>query len=231
MLSIIIPCFNEEKSVGRYSEELFPPLAALGTPFEVLAVDDGSGDGTAAALNDLSKTHPLRLLSHEENKGLGAALRTGFEAASGEWIVTLDADLTFHPSQIRELMTRQKETGADLVAGSPFLDAQGMREVPWARRFPSLMINAFYRGLFSRLLTSYTPIFRLYRSSTLKVMTLTSEGFEINAEIAARFLLAKKSVAEAPAALTVRQEGVSKLGRLRELGAHARLIAKLLSGD
>ncbi len=229
MLSIIIPCFNEEHSVARYPEELFPPLSALGTPFEVLAVDDGSSDGTAAALKDLCKDHPLRLLSHVENKGLGAALRTGFEAASGEWIVTLDADLTFHPSQIRELMARQKETGADLVAGSPFLKSAGTREVPWARRLPSLMVNAFYRGLFSRLLTAYTPIFRLYRSSALKTLTLNSEGFEINAEIAARFLLAKKSVAETPAVLTVRREGVSKLGRLRELGRHARLIARLLS--
>ncbi len=230
MLSIILPCFNEARSVPRYPGELFGCLEALKISYEVLAVDDGSTDGTAGALAPLCGKHPLRVLAHESNRGLGAALRTGFAAAKGEWIVTLDADLTFNPAQIKSLLDRQKETDADLVAGSPFLTPKGTASVPWRRRLPSLLINAFYRGLFGMSLTSYTPIFRLYRTETLRKLPLKSEGFEINAEIAARLLLAKKRAAETPAALSLRTEGSSKLSSLRELGRHARLIARLLIG-
>ena len=90
------------------------------------------------------------------------------------------------------------------------------------------MLNALYRGLFSRGFGSYTPIFRLYRAAILKGLPLTSTGFEINAEIAARFLLAGKTAVEVPAVLSTRAEGVSKLGRRRQLRCHAALILRLL---
>ena len=136
--------------------------------------------------------------------------------------------MTWHPGQIAGLLAKQKETGADLVGGSPFLAPGGLGDVPWARRLPSLLLNAFYRGLFAHGLTAYTPIFRLYRAAILKSLPLTSEGFEINAEIAARFLRDGRTLVEAPAVLTLRKEGVSKLDRWRELRRHARLIGALL---
>lgn len=227
MLSVIVPCCNEQGSVARFENELFPALDALGRSYQVLAVDDGSTDGTRAALEKLvAAGRPLKVLVHERNRGLGAALRTGFAAASGEWVVTLDADLTFHPRHIAELFKRQSETAADLVAGSPF---QSATDVPWSRRLPSLMLNAFYRGLFSSGFTAYTPIFRLYRRAALSQVELRAEGFEINAEIAARFLRKGFKLAETPVPLTVRNEGASKLKTWAELGRHARLIARLLT--
>lgn len=229
MLSIVIPCFNEEGALARYESELLPELASLGLPWELILVDDGSKDGTAAAIERLSGGHPeIKSVSHPENRGLGAALRTGFAAASGQWIASLDADLTFHPRQLKALLERQKETGADLVGGSPYLTAEGMQDVPWARRLPSLLINAFYRSLFDPGFLAYTPVFRLYSAATLRNLELTSEGFEINAEIAVRFWLAQRKLAEAPVVLETRREGASKLDRWRELRRHARLILRLL---
>jgi dolichol-phosphate mannosyltransferase len=227
VLSVVIPCCNEEKSVARFETELFPALDARQQPYELLAVDDGSSDGTRAALEKLAAAgRPLKVLVHERNRGLGAALRTGFTAAQGDWIVTLDADLTFHPSRVADLVKRQQETGADLVAGSPFSSASS---VSWRRRLPSLLLNAFYRGLFSHGFTAYTPIFRLYRRAALSQLDLRAEGFEINAEIAARFLRKGLKVAETPVPLTTRTEGTSKLSSWRELARHARLIARLLA--
>lgn len=228
MLSVVIPCFNEKASVARFARELFQDLDKLGRPFEVLAVDDGSGDGTAQALATVGRPE-LKILAHCHNCGLGAALRTGFDAAQGDWIVTMDADLTFHPNQIRLLLDAQEATGADLVSGSPFLEKTGLQGVPWSRRLPSFLLNAYYRGLFGRQLTAYTPIFRLYRALHVKALRLRSDGFEINAELAARFLLAGRKVAEIPVVLTTRTEGVSKLSRWRELKRHFILIARLLS--
>lgn len=229
-LSIVVPCFNEKDSILRFEAELLPELDSLGSSYEIVAVDDGSTDGSLAALKALAaRFTELIVISHSQNRGLGAALRTGFGAAQGEWIVALDADLTFHPSQIKTLLAHQQMTGADLVAGSPFLEESGRADVSWTRLLPSLLLNAFYRGLFGRALTAYTPIFRLYRAGVLKTLPLSSRGFEINAEIAARFILKKKKCAEVPATLTSRKEGVSKLNRARELSRHLALIAKLLA--
>lgn len=228
-LSAILPCFNELQSLGLFRQRLFPALDALGLSHEIVVVDDGSTDGTSTSLRELAQERSgLRILSHERNKGLGAALRTGFASAAGEWIVTLDADLSFAPSQIADLIEAQRKTHADLVAGSPFLNAAGLQEVPRMRRWPSVLANTLYRTACGCRLTAYTPIFRLYRTSTLRSIPLHSEGFEINAEIAALFLAAGKTVTEVPAILSVREHGYSKLSPLRELWRHARLLRRLL---
>jgi len=228
LLSVILPCFDEEAAAGRFADELFPTLDALGVPCEVIAVDDGSYDGTGGVLRNLAGERlRFRAVAHEYRRGLGAALRTGFAAASGDWIATLDADLTFHPSQLRALLDCQKATGADMVCGSPFLSAAGTAQVRWWRRWPSLWVNALYRRVCGPKLSAYTPIFRLYRAETLRSLRLESTGFEINAEIAARFLAAGKTVAEVPAVLTVRRQGASKLSPFRELWRYGRLALRL----
>lgn len=170
----------------------------------------------------------IRVIRLSPNGGLGGALRAGFDAARGEWIATLDADLTFKPEGLAGLLSATKEDEVDLVSGSPYLRPEDMGDVPWSRRLPSLMMNALYRGLFSMKLTSYTPIFRLYRASRLRELSLASEGFEINAEIAARAVMRRWRVCEVPASLGTRTTGVSKLSRGREVSRHLRLIARLL---
>lgn len=172
----------------------------------------------------------MRLVSLSPNRGLGAALRAGFDAAQGEWIATLDADLTFEPSALKEMLAAARTQDADLVSGSPFLRPGDLKEVPWSRRLPSLMLNALYRGVFGLAPTSYTPIMRLYRADFLRKLPLRSDGFEINAEIAARTLLEGGRIAEVPVALLTRTSGTSKLHRGRELLRHAALIARLLAG-
>lgn len=216
--------------MARWEAELFGPLDSLGLSCEVVAVDDGSKDGTANALHGLTRNHRVSVLAHERNRGLGAALRTGFAACQGGLIAALDADLTFAPSQLSDLLACQKQTDADLVCGSPFLTRAGMAAVPWSRRLPSFMLNALFRGLFSHRLTAYTPIFRLYRASALKLVlpSVRSEGFEINAELAALFLRRKLEVREVPAVLTERSAGVSKLARGRELARYLKLAGRLL---
>ncbi|MFA6317178.1 MAG: glycosyltransferase family 2 protein [Elusimicrobiota bacterium] len=229
MLSVVVPCYNEERNAYRFESELVAPLDMLGVPYELILVDDGSTDGTFPALNKLISLHRnVRLVWHPANLGLGAALTTGFSACGGDWIATLDADLTFRPSQILNLLARQRETGADLVSGSPFLGPKGINQAHWTRRLPSAAANALYRRAFGGDFTSYTPILRLYRARLLKSFKLQSQGFEINAEIATRFILAGLKVAETPALLTVRRHGTSKLRPLKETARHLLLIARLL---
>jgi len=164
------------------------------------------------------------------NRGMGGAIRAGFAEARGEWIATLDADLTFPPAALKDMLAAGIAAKADLVSGSPYLRPGDMAGVSWVRTMPSLMINALYRGLFGMRLTAYTPVLRLYRTSFIKSLEIVSNGFEINAEIAARAMLAKRPVAEVPAPLRARVAGVSKLRRGRELKRHFALIFRLLSG-
>jgi dolichol-phosphate mannosyltransferase len=229
VLSVIVPCYNEEGNIPRLRNELFPVLERLQIPFEVVLVDDGSRDGTAGLLEALSKERPeTRVLRHGSNRGLGAAIRTGISAARGEWTVTLDADLTFPPDEIGRLIEAQSRSGADCVAGSPFLGR--FETVPWRRRLPSLVINGLYRIFFDPHLTAYTPIFRLYRTETVKKLPFQSQGFEISAEILALLALNRKKIDEIPVTLKSRTWGSSKLRPLRELFNHLRLIYRLRWG-
>lgn len=197
----------------------------------MVIVDDGSSDDTAAAARTLLTTRKdTRIVTLSPNRGMGGAIRAGFAEARGEWIATLDADLTFPPSSIKDLYTAAVAGKADLASGSPYLRRGDMADVSWLRALPSLMINALYRGLFGMRLTAYTPVLRLYRSSFVKKLEITSNGFEINAEIAARALIDKRPVVEVPAPLHVRTAGVSKLQRGRELKRHLSLIFRLLAG-
>lgn len=227
MLSVLVPCFDEAEGLPRLEEELFPALEGLGGPWEVLAVDDGSSDETGRLLREMAARHPgMKALSHESNKGIGASLRTGLAAARGDWLVPLDADLTFHPRHLGALLAAQRETLADCVCGSPFL--AGSSEVPLRRRLPSLAVNLAYRVLFGSSLTAYTPMFRLYRVSALRAIGFESDGFEVSAETLVRMLKAGFKAVDAPVPLARRLSGASKLRELRELKAHLRLIARLL---
>lgn len=228
MLSVLIPCLDEAAALPRLEAELYPALESLREPCEVLFIDDGSRDATPAALAALAARRPgTRVLTHPGNRGIGASLKTGLAAAAGDWLVFLDADLTFHPRLIKDLLEARARTAADCVSGSPVLG--GMAEVPLGRRLPSLMMNAFYRGLFASGLTSFTPMFRLYRTADLRAANLESDGFEVSVEALVKLLKAGKSVVEVPAPLTVRRDGASKLRRLRELRAHLALCLRLLS--
>lgn len=196
-----------------------------------MIVDDGSRDETSAKVAELGKAREdVRVVTLAPNRGMGAAIRAGFSEARGEWIATLDADLTFPPAALKDMLAAGAAAKADLVSGSPYLRTGDMAGVPWVRTLPSLMINALYRGLFGMRLTAYTPVLRLYRTAFIKKLKITSDGFEINAEIAARAMLAKRPVAEVPVPLYARTAGVSKLQRGRELKRHLALIFGLLSG-
>ncbi|TPW21387.1 MAG: wcaA [Elusimicrobia bacterium] len=228
MLSVLVPCFDEAEGLPRLEAELFPALGALKTPWEALFVDDGSTDGTGAGLAALASRRPgVRVLSHGENRGIGASLQTGLAEAHGDWLVFLDADLTFHPSFITVLLEERERTAADCVSGSPVLG--GMAEVPLGRRLPSLALNTFYRGLFDSHLTSYTPMFRLYRTADLRSLKVASAGFEVSVEALVGLLRAGKKVVEVPVPLASRTSGASKLRRWRELKAHLTLALRLLS--
>ncbi len=118
VVSIVVPLYNEEQNVPLLAARLAETLRAYGQPWEMILVDDGSRDGTAAALKAAAVLYPeLVPLSFRRNYGQTAAMQAGFDHARGAVIVTLDGDLQNDPADIPALLERMNETGADIVSG------------------------------------------------------------------------------------------------------------------
>src|SRR6516164_9844106 len=179
-LSVICPAFNEAANLVRFPSELIPVLNGLGRSYEVVVVDDGSSDDTAKVAAELGP--PVRLIKHDRNRGLGAAIRTGISAGRGELVVTLDTDLTFSPTLIPALLERFDKGDVDVVSGSPRL-AGYANEIPSYRIFVGRMSTVIYTAILGTHVTSVSPILRLYRRQDLLDLDLRAVGFDINAEI------------------------------------------------
>jgi glycosyltransferase involved in cell wall biosynthesis len=227
-LSIILPAYNEEENLCRVDAELMPTLNSIGLDYEIIVVDDGSTDNTIEIAEKLaSRNKRIFVARHEQNMGLGAAIQTGIKKATGDLLITLDSDFTFHPKQIPALLERFKMGDADCVIGSPSLFAS-KEMIPFYRVFLSKSVNSIYAIILGKKLTAISPIFRLYKTQQLKELELSSYGFDINAEILFKLLKKNRSVVEIPASLTVRIHGKSKLNNAKEIRNHLRLIRKIV---
>lgn len=225
-ISVVVPCYNEEANIPRFTNELILPLSSLGPDIEYIFVDDGSTDQTASLLKSLCAQLPQAVYApHFKNEGLGMTVRTGIERATGDAILTMDADLTFHPREARKLLAALGP-GIDCVMGSPWLG--GMSGVPLYRRILSHGVNLIYRILLGRPVTAASSLFRLYRSHAVKPMKLESRSFDINAEILIKLVQSGAKTVEVPVVLTTRIGGVSKISTKREIRNHIRLFKKLL---
>lgn len=225
-LSVILPAYNEEDGIKLIATELLPALHELNIEYEIIVVDDGSGDQTVNKVRSLAIPR-LVLVEHKINRGIGAALRTGIAWANGELTVMLDSDMTFHPKYIKNLLARFASGGVDVVIGSPSL-ASFSQDVPFYRKFISKCSNLVYSILFGHWLTAVTPIFRLYKTADLKALKLEAEKFDITVEILFKLIQAGKKFAEIPVPLGARQFGVSKLDYRREMIRHFKLIQKII---
>jgi glycosyltransferase involved in cell wall biosynthesis len=170
-LSVVIPLFNEEPNVRPLLAELLPALRALGRPFEVVCVDDGSRDGTFAALEGACAQEPaLRVLRFRRNFGQTAAMSAGIEAARGEVIVPMDGDLQNDPKDIGALLEKLGE-GFDVVSGW----RQIRRDKEWGRRLPSRIANKLISLIGGVPLHDYGCSLKAYRRSVLEGVRLYGE--------------------------------------------------------
>jgi dolichol-phosphate mannosyltransferase len=216
MISLIFPLYNERDNIIHYPTDLFPILDDIskktGEQFEIIFVDDGSRDDTVEQVKILISNRPdAKIIIHEKNSGMGTAIKTGLASSRGEYIITMDADLTFRPVDIEKLIIKFRETNADCVSGSPYLEKGLMEEVTPFRLLMSKSVNFLYRLLLGSGITCVSPIFRLYRRSVLTEMNISSRNFEINAEIISKLLIEGKKVVEVPVPLLKRKYGESKI--------------------
>jgi glycosyltransferase involved in cell wall biosynthesis len=214
-ISVIIPAYNEEAGISATLEEVREVLA--GKSAEIIVVDDGSTDKTAELAQDLSD----KVIRHVTNRGKGAAMRTGFEAANGEYIIFLDADGTYPAMFIPAIV--QKLAEVDAV----FTYRINREHIP--------LFNQFGNWLITRLIKKFSgftgndPLSGLYglRRNVLKAISLESSTFAIETEIVVKVSRMRFTTAEIP--ITYRPRlGESKLRPLRDGWRILRVLVDLL---
>jgi dolichol-phosphate mannosyltransferase len=161
-LSVVVPMFNEVDNVPLLWEEIDAVLAKLGRPTEIIFVDDGSTDGSAAAVHALMARDPrVRLVSFKVNAGLSAAFNAGYAAARGQIVVTMDADLQNDPRDV-ELLLPAIEGGADAAVG-----VRSRRRDRWRKRMSSRIANAIRNRLTGDRVTDSACSLRAMRRECL----------------------------------------------------------------
>jgi dolichol-phosphate mannosyltransferase len=229
-LSIVIPCYNEEESLPHLRAKLCGLGAQLpGHTLEFVFVDDGSTDGTAALLagaTDWGLPGSVQVRTHRPNAGLGAALQTGFRAATGALVAPIDCDGTLDPGLLPAMIAAMDD-GTDIVSGSDLHPDGACRGVPWLRLVLHRRVSTLYRWLFWSRLHSFSSILRVYRRSVVETIDIKARGFVACTEILMRALAAGYTVREFPLTLTAREHGTSKIRIARTIRDHLQFMLAL----
>ncbi len=211
-ISVVIPMYNEEENVRRTLMEVNNVMKDFEN-YEILVVDDGSTDGTYKLLEDFkSNNSHIIIIKQQTNMGMGKALRTGFENAHGDIIITIDADLSYKASHIKVLaLELLNDETIDIAVGSQYMEGGNVENVPFIRLFISKIANKFIGFSMTENLSTVTGVLRAYRRYVLDSMELESNGTKINLEILSKATAIGFKIKEVPAVLEGRKLGHSKI--------------------
>ncbi len=210
-LSVIIPVYNEAKTI----REIIKRVQATSLADEILAVDDGSTDGSRDLLAGLASEGNVKVLYHARNQGKGKAVRTGIQNASGDLIIIQDADLEYDPREYPNLLRPIQEGIADVVYGSRFLGAGRRPVLFWnmvANKILTLVTNILYNNILTDMETGY----KLFRRQVVENMTLHAHGFEFEPEFTAKILKKKVRIYEVPITFNPRDYSEGKKIKMRD---------------
>ncbi|HZF39046.1 MAG TPA: glycosyltransferase family 2 protein [Blastocatellia bacterium] len=211
-VSVFFPAFNDEDSIGKLIHEALEMALRITNDYEVIVVNDGSSDGTAAVLNDLTSSEPrLRVIHHPRNRGYGGALRSGFESATKDLIFYTDGDGQYDVREMANLIPLMIED-VDVVTGYKIRRSDSRRRI---------VLGAIYKFLARRMFG--LPIrdvdcdFRLMRREAIQSVTLTSTSGVICTEMVYKLSRAGYRFAETPVHHYPRLHGQSQFFTLRRV--------------
>jgi glycosyltransferase involved in cell wall biosynthesis len=205
-LSIIIPCYNERNSIQSIiSAVKLSSLESLGVEREIIVVDDCSTDGTTELLKGQLGSEIDQVIFHERNQGKGAALRTGFKAATGDIVVVQDADLEYDPSEYHLLLQPILDNKADVVFGSRFMGGGPHRVVYFWHMVGNRFLTLLSNMCTNLNLTDMETCYKMFRREVIQSITLVEDRFGFEPEITAK-------VAKIPD-IRIYEVGISYYGR------------------
>lgn len=224
LISIILPAYNEAALLADHVEQIQRYLQTLEERYrwEVLIINDGSSDDTGVIADRLAEEFPgIRTLHHPTNFGLGQVLKFGFANALGDYIVTLDVDLSYDVKHIEELVEKIRATHAKIVLASPYMEGGTISNVPFVRRTLSILgnkfLSVFARGRFSTL----TSIVRVYDGPFIRSLDMRSVGMDIMPEMLYKAMVVHARIEEAPGRLDWGPQlayGATRTSSLRVVG-------------
>ena len=208
VLSLVLPAFNEASVIAQAIAEAEVALASLFESFEILVVDDGSTDDTAAVVQSrLSDALHTKLILHHGNRGYGAALRTGFEAATADLIAFTDADCQFNLLDLGPMVKLAEQS--PIVAGYRHDRQDSRRRIFYSRGY-----NVLARAVLGTRVRDCDCALKVFRRETLAKLLPESRGFFVNAEMLTRARLLGLSITEMPVTHRPRLGGESKVSLL-----------------
>ncbi|MEW6567399.1 MAG: glycosyltransferase family 2 protein [Chloroflexota bacterium] len=221
-LSVIVPVYNEKATVAT----LLDRVRAVALADEIIVVDDGSSDGTRQVLEEIACQHPVvKVILHEKNRGKGAAVRTGIQAAAKDLVLIQDADLEYDPRDYPLLLAPIQEGNADVVFGSRFLGGPRRTTMFWhmvANKLLTLMTNVLYNSILTDMETGY----KLFRREVIQSLPLRSNRFDIEPEITAKLLKRRLRIFEVPITFNPREYSEGKKIKLRDAFAAVWTLLK-----
>jgi len=220
-LSVIIPVYNEVESIKVILQRVHTTKLVE----EIIVVDDGSKDGTRDVLKELDGKEGVRIILHEQNKGKGAAVRTGMAAAQGDILLIQDADLEYDPRDYPQLLAPITEGLADVVYGSRFLGRAHRVTMFWhlvANKMLTLMTNILYNTILTDMETGY----KVFRREVLDGMVLHANSFDFEPEFTAKILKRKYRIFEVPITFNPRDYNQGKKIKLQDAFAAVWTLVK-----
>ncbi len=182
-LSIVIPIFNEARVLEQAIRRLLQVDFGPGVETELIAIDDCSTDGSREQLQGLAAELGFTVLLHEENRGKGAALRTGFAAAGGEFVLIQDADLEYDPRDIPSLLAPVLAGQADVVYGSRFISGDAHRVLYYWHYVANRSLTAICDAITNLNLTDMEVCYKLIRKELLDRIRLREDRFGFEPEV------------------------------------------------
>jgi len=231
-VSLVVPYYDEVDGIPPLAAKLRGLASRLlpGYQLECVLVDDGSRDGSESKAREcFAGMDNVVFVKHEHNRGLGAAMRSGFEHATGEIVAAIDSDCTYDPMQVPVLIEALQRNSADIATASPYHPDGGVENVIGWRLFLSRGASWMYRLVCSCKLYTYTSMMRAYRRSVIRNVSFSSDGFAGVTEVLLRAASQGCRIVEVPMVLRSRQTGVSKMRVARSVWMHLRLMSRALA--
>jgi glycosyltransferase involved in cell wall biosynthesis len=211
LLTVVMPVYNERERLRESVERLLKTPLPL--PVELVMVDDGSTDGSAESVIDLLEAGRIRLIQHRRNRGKGAAVRTGIEVATGDLLTIFDADLEYDPSDYSRLLEPILSGEARVVFGTRAFGAHTAFSFWYV--VGNKLVNMWASFLFNAWLSDVYSCYKMAYTSLWRSMDLRSDGFGMEAESTAKFLLRGERIYEVP---------ITYRARTREEGKKIRAV-------
>jgi glycosyltransferase involved in cell wall biosynthesis len=215
-LTIIVPVYNEEKTIHEVVKRLKD--VDLGIEKEIIIIDDASTDQTLKQIN----ISGIKLIKHKANLGKGAALRTGIDNATGDYIIIQDADLEYDPKDIKKVIVPVMNDQADIVYGSrlnrmPHFNKEERKPKFFIHYLANRTLSLLTRILYSRPTTDVSTCYKLFPTSDAKKFNFENNGFEFDVELTAKLLKTNLRFTEVPISYSPREikEG-KKFNTLRD---------------